>query len=74
VFNRALPLAEQSGQSALAAEAPDDPLGGVRALFHGSHSNEFFVILQGRARTGHDDKRLCGHAMVLGEGMYFETD
>ena len=32
VFDRALPLAEQGGKSALAAEALDYPLGGVRLL------------------------------------------
>jgi hypothetical protein len=46
VFDRALPLAEQGGKRTLAAEAPDDPLGGVHSFFHGRYSNEFFVILQ----------------------------
>ena len=46
VFDRALPLAEQRGERALAAEAPDDPLSCVRSIFHGGHPNEFFVILQ----------------------------
>src|SRR5690348_9876568 len=46
VFDCALPLAEQGGQSALTAEAPDDPLGGVRFLFHSSYPNKFFVMRQ----------------------------
>ena len=46
VFDRALPLAEQGGKRALAAEAPDDPLGGVHFFFHGRYDNEFFVIMQ----------------------------
>src|SRR5262249_287807 len=59
VFDSALPLAEQGGKSALTAEAPDYPLGGVRSLFHGRYSNEFFVIMQVRARTGQDDICTC---------------
>jgi hypothetical protein len=48
VFDRTLPLAEQSGQSALATEASDDALGGVCSVFHGSYPNEFFVNMQVR--------------------------
>jgi hypothetical protein len=46
VFDCALPLAKQGGQRALATEAPDDPLSGVRSVFHVKYPNEFFVILQ----------------------------
>ena len=46
VLDGALPLAEQGGERALAAEAADDAFGGVRFLFHGSYNNEFFVISQ----------------------------
>jgi hypothetical protein len=49
VFDRALPLAEQGGQSALAAEAFDYSLGGVRFLFHRGYPNKFFVNLQARS-------------------------
>jgi hypothetical protein len=44
VFDSALSLAEQGGKSALAAEAPDDPLGGVRSVFHGSILTNFSLI------------------------------
>ncbi len=47
MFNRTLSLAEQGGKRALATEAPDYPLGSVHFFFHGSYSNEFFVIMQG---------------------------
>ena len=46
VFDCALPLSEQGSKCALAAKTPDDPLGGVRSFFHGSHPNEFFVSMQ----------------------------
>jgi hypothetical protein len=45
MFDRALPLAEQGGKRALAAEARDDPFGGIRSLFQGRPPNEFFVIV-----------------------------
>src|SRR6185437_8865035 len=59
VFDSALPLAEQGGQSALAAEAPDYPLSGVPTLFHSSHSNEFFVTLQVLPRQRQDATCAC---------------
>ncbi|WIG59273.1 MAG: hypothetical protein OJF49_002020 [Ktedonobacterales bacterium] len=66
MFDSALPLAEQGGKSALAAEAPDDPRGGIRFLVHGTHNNEFFVIMQVRANekaTGRH-RRLCRVVMA----------
>jgi hypothetical protein len=65
VFDRALPLAKQGGQSALAAEAPDYPLGGVCSLFHGRYPNEFFVIVQVRARKGQDDISRFPHGQLV---------
>jgi hypothetical protein len=65
VFDSALPLAEQGGKSALAAEAPDYPLGGVRSLFHGRYPNEFFVIMQVRARIGQDDISHFPHGQLV---------
>jgi hypothetical protein len=46
MFDRTLPLTEQGGQRALAAEAPDDPPGCVHSIFHGAENNDFFVIKQ----------------------------
>jgi len=47
-----LPLAKQRRKRVLTAEAPDDPLGGVRFLFHVSYPNGYFVIMRVRARKG----------------------
>jgi hypothetical protein len=73
VFDRALPLAEQGGKRALATEASDDPLGGIQSFFHGSHSNEFFVICQVAAERGRTTSASAQGFDGMGVG-YFRAD
>jgi hypothetical protein len=68
VFDRALPLAEQGGKRALAAEAPDYPLGGVRFSAMVDILTNFSLSCKSRQKGAGRHIHLCRVVIAWVEG------